>query len=469
MRVSDVARRSRGLAVAAAGLAAALGLALPAAAARATTAGYTPSPSEWWMANWHVPQQAWPLSEGAGVTVGVVDTGVQASIPDLRGVVLRGADTLRDSGNGDRDFASSQDGHGTVVAALIAGQGRGGGPVGIAPRAKILPVHASDPNGSVQSVAAGIKYAAQHGAKVINISLAATAVPTPTSCDPVMQDAVAYALSRNGVVVAGSGDTNKEGPGPIEPASCAGVLTVGGIEPNGSLWPDSTRQPYVSVAAPSDHIFVVGMDGRTGTSGAGTSYSAPLVAGAAALIRSRYPSMPWYQVDQRIIDTAIAVKPVPNDGYGYGIMDVSRAVNTSAYPVSTSSPNPPYTRYLAWLKSPDGQSWAKANGVTAPSSGSSAGGSGPSAGAAPSATAKSGSGGSATLIIAVVVVIVVLAGIVLALVARSRSGRGPRNPGRPRDPGGPGAPGGGYPTSAYTQPPSTEPPGQYPRGGPQRS
>jgi hypothetical protein len=278
-----------------------------------------------------------------------------------------------------------------------------------------------------------------------------------------MQDAVAYAISRNVVVVASSGDTNKDGPGPVEPASCAGVLTVGGIEPNGSLWPDSTRQPYVSVAAPGDHIFIVGMDGRTGTSGAGTSYSSPLVAGAAALIRSRYPSMPWYQVDQRIIDTAIAVKPVPNDNYGYGIMDISRAVNTSAYPVSASSPNPPYTRYLAWLKSLDGQSWAKANGVTTPSSGSASGGSGSSAGAAPSATAKSGSGGSATLIIAIVVVIVVLAGIVLALVARSRSGRGPRNPRGPRNSGGPGAPGGGYPTNAYTQPPSAEPPGQYPR------
>lgn len=270
---------------------------------------------------------------------------------------------------------------------------------------------------------------------------------------------MAYALAHNVVVVAASGDVNLGITTLQAPSSCPGVLTVGGIEPTGSLWKDSTQGPNVSVAAPADHIYVAGMDGRTDTGGWGTSYSAPLVAGAAALIRSRYPKMPWYQVDQRIIGTAIGIKPVPNDGYGYGIMNVARAVNASAYPVPASSPDLPYARYLAWLKSPDGQSWAKANGVTVPSSGTSSG-SRSSAGAAPSATAKSSSGGSATLIIVVVVVIVVLAGIVLALVARSHSRRGPRNPSGPRNPGGPAAPGSGYPPNAYT--PS---PGQYPQGG----
>src|ERR1700756_1336767 len=194
MRMSNVARRSRRLAGAAAGLAIALGVALPAAAAQAA-AGYTPSSSEWWMADWQVPQQVWPLTEGAGVTVGVLDTGVQASVPDLQGVVLRGGDTLGDSGNGDRDFLTSQDGHGTGVAALIAGQGRGGGPVGIAPRAKILPVHVSYPGGDAQSVGAGIKYAVQHGAGVITISVEAEQSPSPTTCYPNIQDAVAYALA----------------------------------------------------------------------------------------------------------------------------------------------------------------------------------------------------------------------------------------------------------------------------------
>jgi hypothetical protein len=114
----------------------------------------------------------------------------------------------------------------------------------------------------------------------------------------------------------------------------------------------------------------------------------------------------------------IGITPVPNDGYGYGygIVNVAKAVNASAYPVPASSPDLPYARYLAWLKSSDGQSWAKANGVTVQSSSVSSG-SGSSARATPSATAKSSSGGSAALIIVVVlVVLVVLAGI--ALVSR---------------------------------------------------
>ena len=407
-----MAKRFRRIAAAAAGVVAAAGLAFPAAAAQAA-AGYTPGPAEWWTHTWHVPDQVWPLTQGSGVTVGVVDSGVQASTPDLSGVVLRGGDMLGDSGNGDRDFLTGQDGHGTIVAEMIAGQGIGGGPVGIAPKAKILPVHGDNGTGNnvTAPTANGIKYAVDHGASVINLSLGYLA-PSATACDAAMQAAVAYALAHNVVVVAGSGDMNLTGASPVEPASCAGVLAVGGIEADGSLWKDSTQQSYVSVVAPGDHLLIQGMDGRNGT-GTGTSYSAPLVAGAAALIRSKYPSMPWYQVDQRIIATAIPVKPVPNDGYGYGIMDIAKAVNASSYPVSDSAPNPPYTRYLAWLKSPDGQTWAQQNGVSAPSSGSNA---------APSAKATSSSG-SATIPIVVVVVILLLAGGGLGLFLRSRRAR----------------------------------------------
>lgn len=426
--MSDVARRSGRLAVA--GLAAALGLGLPAVAAGAATAGYTPSSHEWWMANWRVPQQVWPLTAGAGVTVGVVDTGVQASIPDLRGVVLPGGDTLNGHGNGEKDYATAQNGHGTAVAVLISGQGHGTGTVGIAPKAKILPVHTSAPTTGVLSVAAGIKYAVRHGASVINVSAAAAPAPAPTSCDHTMQDAVAYAVAHNVVVVAASGDVNEGASGPQEPASCPGVLAVGAVEPDGSLWKYSTQGANVSVAAPGDHMVYVGMNGEYSLGGEGTSFSAPLVAGAAALIRSRYPKMPWYQVDQRIIATAIGVRPVPNNGYGYGIMDVAKAVNASANPVPASAPNPPYARYLAWLKSADGQAWAKANGVTVPSSGKSgsAGGAGLTA---PSAKAEPSSGGSVTLIVVIAVVVVVVIALLALLLARARSRatrdfRGPR-------------------------------------------
>jgi membrane-anchored mycosin MYCP len=364
-----VARPIRTLAAMAAGLAVAAGLGVPGVPARAAasgSAGYAPSANEWWLAKWQVPRQVWPLTEGAGVTVAVVDSGVQASVPDLRGVVLRGKDMLGRAGNGDVDYATGQDGHGTAVAVMIAGQGYGTGTIGIAPRARILPVHVIYPDIGLEvipALAAGIRYAASHGAKVINVSIGST-VPSATWCDPGLQDAIAYALAHNVVVVAAAGDANISGSGPGEPASCAGVLAVSGVEPNGALWQYDVRQPYISVAAPADHMVYVGLDGRYTTTGNGTSFSAPLVAGAAALIRSRYPSMPWYQVVQRLIGTAIHMgPPVPGNGWGYGIIDVARAVNSSGYPVSASAPNPVYARYQAWLAGAAGQAWAKANGV----------------------------------------------------------------------------------------------------------
>lgn len=339
----------------------------PAAAEAPSAAGrpsqYLPGRDEWWLAQWQVPQQVWPQTEGAGVTVGVVDTGVQASVPDLRGVVVPGGDMLGQPGKGETDFGTQTDGHGTAVAVLIAGQGYGTRTVGIAPQARILPVHTVTPGmaGDAGILASGIEFAVNHGAQVINVSLGLPS-PSAASCDPVLQDAVAYALGRGAVIVAAAGDTNVSRSGPFEPASCAGVLAVGGAGPDGLLWANSTRQPYVSVAAPGEHVADVGSDGRYTAAGAGTSASAPLVAGVAALIRSRYPSMPWYQVDQRLTATAVpAGTTVPNDSYGYGIIDPAKALNAAAYPVSSSAPDPPLAAFRAWLTSADGRAWVQAN------------------------------------------------------------------------------------------------------------
>jgi subtilisin family serine protease len=317
-----------------------------------------PGPGEWWFGPWQVQRKVWPLSQGAGITVAEVESGVQASIPDLRGVVLPGADLTGAARSGDTDIQAGEDGHGTAMAVMIAGQGRGTGTVGIAPRARILPVTVggSGPR-SVATAAAGIRYAAAHGAQVIDMPFG-IGVTSPARCDPALQAAVAYALGRDVVLIASSGNSNLF-TGPDEPASCAGVLAVGGTEPDGTLWPASTREPYVAVAAPADHMVYVGRDGRFTTTGAGTSFAAALTAGAAALIRSRYPHMPWYEVDQRLTGTATpAGHPVPDDGYGYGIVNLARAVNASAYPVRASAPDPVLARYRAWLATPAGRTVA---------------------------------------------------------------------------------------------------------------
>jgi len=353
-----------------AGLLATCGLLLSAGPARAVpvsrdSTALAPGPAEWWLAGWQVQRKVWPLTEGAGVTVAEVESGVQASIPDLRGVVLPGVNLTGSGGNGDTDIQVGEDGHGTAMAAVIAGQGTGTGTVGIAPRARIMPVivGGSGP-ASVRTAAAGIRYAVSHGAQIINLPFGIGRT-SAAACDPVLQAAVAYALGHDVVVVASSGNASLYA-GPDEPASCAGVLAVGGTEPDGSLWPGSTREPYVAVAAPGGHMVYVGRDGRYTTTGAGTSFSAALTAGTAALIRSRYPHMPWYQVDQRLTGTATpAGRPVPNQGYGYGIINPARAVNASAYPVAASAPNPVYAKFTRWLATPAGQAAAARYGLGA--------------------------------------------------------------------------------------------------------
>lgn len=416
-----------------AGLAAVFALAAPAAAARADTGGYSPNSHEWYFSKWSIQQQVWPVSEGSGVTVGVVDGGVQASLPDLQGVVKPGGDMLG-TGTGETDYAPNG-GHGTLMAELIAGQGIGSGqygsaPVGIAPQAKILPVHIYGPGNDISTtLPKGIKYAVDHGASVINLSVGEPAA-SPTDCDPQLQQAIGYALAHNAVVVAASGDTNLAGAGPEQPATCAGVLAVGGVQQSGALWQGSVQGPNVSVAAPGSHVYVTSDTGQQySTDSNGTSGAAALTSAAAALIRSKYPSMPWYTVDQRLINTAVHVGSVPNNQTGYGIINVAEAIDVSQYPVKSSAPNPPYARYQSWLKS-TGQS----------------GSSGQTSG-------KSSSGGSSVLIIALVVIVVLLvAGVlIVVLLTRSRNRRGPRNPGG----------GTGYPPNGYTPPP-----GQYPQPGP---
>jgi hypothetical protein len=364
------ARRRRLSVAASAGLLAICGLLLSAGPAQAeprvrASFELTPGPAEWWLAAWQVQRKVWPLTEGAGVTVGEVESGVQATVPDLHGVVLPGANLTGTGGNGDTDIQVGQDGHGTAMAVVIAGQGAGTGTVGIAPRSRILPVivGGSGP-ASVRTAAAGIRYAVSHGAQVINLPFGIGRT-SPAACDPVLQAAVAYALGHDVVLIASSGNRSLDA-GPGEPASCAGVLAVGGTEPDGSLWRGSTRQPYVAVGAPADHMVYVGRDGRYTTAGAGTSFSAALTAGTAALIRSRYPDMPWYQVDQRLTGTATpAGHPVPNQGYGYGIVNPARAVNAAAYPVPASAPNPVYAKFTRWLGTPAGRAAAARYGLGA--------------------------------------------------------------------------------------------------------
>jgi membrane-anchored mycosin MYCP len=423
-----LALRTRPLAISAVLGAAVLALAAAAPARAVPSAGSQAGPSvvqsaEWWFSSWEIRSDVWPLSRGAGVTVGIVDSGVQ-SLPDFRGALLPGGNTIGIDSNGQSD-GEAPTGHGTGVAALIAGQGVDGGVLGIAPAAKILPVlvlvgegvgsngEVTFGSGTQQDMAAGIRMAVKDGVQVINLSLAAK-VPSASYCAPVLQDAVAYALQHNVVVVAAAGNFNTTGNPPVEPASCAGVLAVGAVGPNLQVWADSERQPYVAVTAPGvDITYLTAVN--TTLNGVGTSFAAPFVAGTAALIRSRYPSMPWYTVVQRIINTGLAKGgPVPNDRYGYGILRIDRALNAAKYPVPASAPNPVYAGYQRWLASSQGKQFLAAEHPLPR----------PSRTHAVAAPAPSGSSTGLIAVIAVAVVVVAV-GTALSIALRRRRRRYP--------------------------------------------
>jgi hypothetical protein len=397
---------SRMLAVAGMAITVAAVAAVPARAAAEGT-GLTPRAGEWWMTTWKMLPKVWPLAEGAGVTVAVIDTGVQASVPDLRGAVLPGGDVTGHRTDGETGF----NGHGTEMAVLIAGQGYGTGMLGMAPKAKILPVvvnaEAADVTSDPGSMAAGIIYAVNHGASVIDVSQEYPSA-SASGCDPAEQKAVAYAVAHNVIVVAAAGDTNLIGAAPAEPASCIGVLAVAALEPNRVLWPKDARQPYLTLVNPGADLISSGPDGRLISGVSGTRAASALAAGAVALIRSRYPALPWYRVIQRLTGTALQEGgPVPNDSFGYGILRLSHAIDATAYPVPASAPNPVYAKYQAWLATPQGRS------VSGQLDASSSTGQG---------------GGSATRALVVIMALLAAAGTAL-LLTRNRRPAAPRRQG----------------------------------------
>jgi Subtilisin-like serine proteases len=272
------------------------------------------------------------MTRGAGVTVAVVDTGVDAHHPDLAGRVLAGADFTGRAANGQVDV--SADSHGTSVAGVIASTGRAGQAVfGLAPEAQIMPIRVSDGAAIAPvALAQGILYAVNHGCQVINISLGS---PVP---DPEIRAAVTFALDHDVVVVAAAGNDHGAGNPAEYPAAFPGVVAVSGTDQAGRFWPRSESGPWITLAAPAESIYSTSDKGGYLTA-SGTSYAAPYVAAAAALIRARYPTETAGQVITRLVDTA--QRPTSqrqrDDHLGHGIVDPYRAL-TAPTPTTTTNP-----------------------------------------------------------------------------------------------------------------------------------
>ncbi|WP_157995729.1 S8 family serine peptidase [Thermomonospora amylolytica] len=338
--------------------------AAPGVAATATR----PLPGQWWFTTWAIEGHLWPHSKGAGVTVAVLDTGVEASLPDLAGAVLPGADFQWGSGDGRVDQDNENRGHGTGMATAIAARGTHTGFFGVAPEAKILPVITKDQ----VAIAKGIRFAADRGAKVINISQGA-----PAPCPDDLQQAVRYAIERDVVVVAAAGNDG-EGANQSEfPANCKGVLAVGASTVDNGPWNESQRQPYVDVAAPGANIVGLLKEGKVLSSSGGTSTAAALTSGAIALIRSKYPQMTNREVVRQVVASAKDIgAPGRDDASGHGIWR-PRLIFSGEVPKNTG--NPVFEEYDQWAKSAStgsgGQGQQPQNGQEKPGGEESGGGS----------------------------------------------------------------------------------------------
>ncbi|GIF50116.1 subtilase family protein [Asanoa ferruginea] len=319
---------------------------LPAGVALAAPAYPKPLPAQWWFDAWQVRELLWPRTQGEGVIVAVLDTGVQANLPDLRGVVLPGADVTGHGTDGRVDVDTEPDavaGHGTAMASLIASQGAATGFVGVAPKARILPV-TTHGGGAIGAFSKGIRWAVDHGAQVINISQAAN-----SECVPEVQEAVGYAIEHDVIVVAGAGNVGDEENYASMPADCAGVVAVGAVGVAGDKfapWSKTERQPYVAVGAAGVNTPGLLRDGVVHTGAGGTSSASALTSGVLALARSAYPDMPAREVVRRLIGSCLDVAPDGRDDQtGYGMIRPNRVLTGN---VPDGGPNPVFAAYDSW-------------------------------------------------------------------------------------------------------------------------
>ena len=294
---------------------------------------------------------AWNMSRGEGVTVAVIDTGVNGEVPELTGVVVGGTDV---SGLGSPDGQSpvgEESEHGTMVASLLAGRGtgEGNGVIGVAPDAELLTASVafgqdtgSDKTNDEQ-IAEAVRWAVDNGADVINMSLTRNTSDWPESWD----DAFLYAFENDVVVVAAAGNRGSGTTQVGAPATIPGVLTVAGVDRDQNASFDASSQGItIAVSAPSEDLVGVLPDGSY-VQWSGTSAAAPLVSGLVALVRSEFPELDAANVINRVIRTADPKgEEVPSPLYGYGIIDPVAALTEEVEAVQAN----PLGSLAEWIR-----------------------------------------------------------------------------------------------------------------------
>jgi len=299
--------------------------------------------SQQWVLNMLDVPAAWSVSTGRGVTVAVIDSGVYPDISDLYGSVIQGPNL---TGLATPEKSPDWGQHGTWMASIIAGHGHDGGAdgiTGVAPSAKILSIRVipdkDDPGYKTyeaeaeqkiqDSLADGIRYAVKHGARVISMSIGYS---LPSAA---VREALQYAYSSGVVLVASSGNSGHDelhdrALAPVSfPADYPGVLSVAALNSAGAPAVFSSNNLSVQVAAPGVNVPAQGRDDLYWTVD-GTSPACALVAGVAALIKSRYPHLAPALVTEALTRTAHSGSPGGyNDQTGFGTVDAAAALRVA--------------------------------------------------------------------------------------------------------------------------------------------
>lgn len=294
---------------------------------------------------------AWARSTGAGIVVAVVDSGIDGSNPHLKNAVVGGIDLV---GDGERaDGLSDPQGHGTAIAGQIAARAvDGSGVIGLAPDAKVMPVRVfrgtddeSVRNGfgpTTERLATGIRYAAENGATIINVSL------SDYADSGALRDAVDFAHSRGSLVVASAGNratSEDTTDGPRYPAAYDAALAVTATDNGGVVTDDSIHGPHVDVSAP-------GADVATSATGAGdciyasdapsSSFATAYTSAAAALVAAAHPGEGPDEWAYRLEATAARTDPDRRDDVnGWGLIQPASAI-TLLPDATTRGPEGPF-------------------------------------------------------------------------------------------------------------------------------
>lgn len=272
-----------------------------------------PSRGDQWPLDRLGADTAWSASRGDGVTVAVIDTGVDGDHPDLEGALVPGFDFVDRRGDGSHD----EHGHGTVVAGIVGARTNGVGTEGLAPDASIMPIRVVDSTGSARSstVAEAVLWAAREGADVINLSLGGT------QRDPVLEQTISEVTDDGVLVVAAAGNLREDGDPTVYPAAGPDVLAVAATDVRDRIAPFSSGGDWVDVAAPGVSVLAPGLDG-TYVLASGTSMASPYAAATAALVLASAPDVNPEDLKATLEGTATDLGPTGRDrDSGHGLVD----------------------------------------------------------------------------------------------------------------------------------------------------